>query len=220
MLLALRGVSKRFGLRTILHRISLDLAEGERLLLVGGNGAGKSTLLRIMAGLCRATEGRIERACEADELGYVGHGTCLYPGLTALENLTFWCDLQGLGVHADDRMAMLRKVGLARFARERAGTFSRGMAQRLNLARVLLQAPRLLLLDEPGTGLDAAAMTLLHAEIGAAGLRKAGVVWISHDLEAALPHVDRVVALHDRAAVFDGAPAAYRSWLGQQEAAC
>lgn len=216
MLMALRGVSKRFGLRTILHRVACSVAEGERLLLVGGNGAGKSTLLRLMAGLCRPTEGEVDNACTAQELGYVGHGTCQYPGLSALENVQFWCDLYALPANAADRMDMLRRVGLGRFVHERAGTFSRGMAQRLNLARVFLQKPRLMLLDEPGTGLDAGALSLLHAEVDEAARRGAGVVWISHDIKTALPLVDRVLVIRDRTLAFDGSVADYQDLEPQE----
>ena len=108
-----------------------------------------------MAGLARPTVGTVKRFCEDGGLGYLGHATFIYPGLTALENLAFW---SGMHRNLTDKATLskaLARVELAPFAEERAGTFSRGMAQRLNLARILLQSPPLLLLDEPGTGSDA-----------------------------------------------------------------
>lgn len=142
-------------------------------------------------------------------VGYLGHATFVYPGLSALENLAFWSDVHGLDAGMDALTAALARVGLARYARERAGGFSRGMAQRLNLARVLLLEPDLLLLDEPGTGLDQTSLTMLRREIALARTRGAGVVWISHDVAADAALADRIVALADRGVAFDGAPADY-----------
>jgi heme exporter protein A len=119
----------------------------------------------------------------------------VYPGLTALENLAFWKNAQGLRLAEADLMKLLERVGLERHAHERAGIFSRGMAQRLNLARALLPDPELLLLDEPGTGLDSRAAAMLREEIARARQRGAGVVWISHDVAADAPLADRVLTL-------------------------
>ena len=106
-------------------------------------------------------------------------------------------------------MAGLARVGLEAHAHERAGVFSRGMAQRLNLARVLMQAPDVLLLDEPGTGLDVASLALLRREILAARQRGACVVLISHDLAGDAPLADRLLALEHRKLAYDGSPAGF-----------
>ncbi len=211
-MLTLRGVSKRFGSRTVLRGIDLTLDAGTLALLVGPNGAGKSTLLRLMAGLLAPDAGTVERGCADTELAYLGHATFLYGGLTALENLAFWEGLYGGRSSEAELMAALKRVGLERFADVRAGVFSRGMAQRLNLARVLLRAPRLLLLDEPGTGLDARSLTMLRAEVAALRAKGTAVIWISHDLTGDLPMADRVFELANRTLTYAG-PAA--DWPGR-----
>lgn len=212
-MLTLRGVSKRFGSRTVLRGVDMSLNAGTLALLVGPNGAGKSTLLRIMAGLIPPDTGTVERDCTETELAYLGHDTFLYGGLTALENLAFWERLHGGSASEAALMAVLKRVGLERFADARAGVFSRGMAQRLNLARVLLRAPRLLLLDEPGTGLDARSLATLRNEVAALRAQGAAVVWISHDLAGDLPMADHVLELANRTLAYAG-PAG--SWPGRE----
>ena len=123
--------------------------------------------------------------------------------------MAFWRDAYGLKLTHDDLMAGLARVGLEAHAHERAGVFSRGMAQRLNLARVLMQAPDVLLLDEPGTGLDADSLALLRREVVAARQRGACVVLISHDLAGDAPLADRLLALEHRKLAYDGIPAGF-----------
>ena len=195
LLLELRGIAKFFGHRCIFKAVELAVARGTVTLLVGPNGAGKSTLMRLMAGLLRPSAGSCECHAAEGRVAYLGHATFIYPGLTALENLAFWRNAQGLRLAETDLTALLERVGLERHAHERAGIFSRGMAQRLNLARALLLEPELLLLDEPGTGLDSRAAVMLREEIVRAGRRGAGVVWISHDVAADAPLADRVLTL-------------------------
>lgn len=192
--LTLSRVAKFYGTRLIFKDVSHSFASGTLTLLAGGNGSGKSTLMRIMAGLANASAGTVQLHDDCS-IGYVAHATFLYPGLTALENLTFWCRAYGLGASRKDMLDTLEHVGLAAHAHERAGVFSRGMAQKLNLARVMLQAPDLLLLDEPGTGLDQAAQGLLREEMGKARQRGACVVLISHDLQVDAPLADVVCQL-------------------------
>ena len=187
-MLKLTGVGKLFGSRVVLRNVSLETQPGTVSLLVGANGAGKTTLLKIMAGLARPSAGTVERHCDPGELGYLGHATFIYPGLSALENLAFWSRLHRLGA---DR--------------------SRVMAQRLNLARILLQSPRILLLDEPGTGLDGRSLNLLHREIAQARTDGASVVWISHDLNGDAAHADRILAIANRTLAYDGPP---EDWPG------
>ena len=143
-MLQLVRVAKTYGVKVIFKDVSCAFAPGSVSLLVGGNGAGKSTLMRVMAGLSRPSAGEA-RLAEHVRVGYLGHATFLYPGLTALENLAFWRDACGLAFSRKDLMAALERVGLEAHAQERAGVFSRGMAQRLNLARILMQEPNLLL---------------------------------------------------------------------------
>ncbi|HML61930.1 MAG TPA: heme ABC exporter ATP-binding protein CcmA, partial [Solidesulfovibrio sp.] len=164
----LRRVSRFFGERPVLRDVDLALAPGEVLLVVGQNGAGKSTLMRITAGLMPPSEGEVDVDLAPGEIGYVGHRTLIYPKLTARANLRFWQRLSGQGGDDAAVLAALARVGLERFADEEAGIFSRGMSQRLSLARVFLTAPKMLLLDEPATGLDPASAAMLRREIRAA----------------------------------------------------
>ncbi len=208
-MLQLVRVAKTYGVKVIFKDVSCAFAPGSVSLLVGGNGAGKSTLMRVMAGLSRPSAGEA-RLAEHVRVGYLGHATFLYPGLTALENLAFWRDACGLAFSRKDLMAALERVGLEAHAQERAGVFSRGMAQRLNLARILMQEPNLLLLDEPGTGLDASSLALLRREVMEARSREACVILISHDLAGDAPLADRLLALDGRRLAYDGPPAGYR----------
>ena len=154
-MLHLEHLAKVYGDRIVLRDVNASFAAGSISLLAGNNGAGKSTLLRIVAGLARATSGTVRFADPAPVTAYLGHATFLYPGLSALENLAFWNGVHELRLSRHELLGLLDHVGLAAHAHERAGIFSRGMAQRLNLARVLMLQADLLLLDEPGTGLDA-----------------------------------------------------------------
>lgn len=195
-MLHLEHLAKVYGDRVVLRDVNASFAAGSVSLLAGNNGAGKSTLLRIVAGLARPTSGTVRFTGTAPVTAYLGHATFLYPGLSALENLAFWNGVHGLQRSRQELLALLEHVGLAAHAHERAGIFSRGMAQRLNLARVLMLRADLLLLDEPGTGLDAASLALLRQEIGNARQRGAAVIIVSHDLQGDAPLADRVLRLH------------------------
>lgn len=163
-MLAVEDVAKRQGGRIIFDRVSLVLEPGQLLILTGPNGAGKTTLLRILAGASRPDAGRViidgtplERSRPAlrRALGYLGHEPFLYPELTARENLRFWARVYGADPPVEPAVEQgLRRWGLAAAADRPVRTFSRGMRQRLGLARALLHRPRVLLLDEPLTGLD------------------------------------------------------------------
>ena len=197
-LLELKGVAKAFGPRLLFRHVDASLMPGTLSLLAGANGAGKSTLMRIMAGLARPDAGTVKRAVPEEKLGYMAHATFLYPGLDAEENLLFWARAAGLGQAAERVKNALERVGLSRHAHERAGIFSRGMAQRLNLARLLLADPLLILLDEPATGLDIASRSMLRELMLEARGRGAAVLWISHDLKEDAPHADSIFMLEKR----------------------
>ncbi|MEZ0575346.1 heme ABC exporter ATP-binding protein CcmA [Halodesulfovibrio aestuarii] len=209
MLLKLDKVAKFYGNRLIIKDVSCTVEPGTVTILAGPNGAGKSTLLKIMAGLSEPTAGEVKLTVENDSIGYVGHQTFIYPDLSALENLSFWSSLHGQKNDEDTLLAALDRVELKRFAFERAGCFSRGMAQRLNLARVFLLQPSLILLDEPGTGLDVRSMNILHNEIAAAKERGAGLVWISHSVASDLVRADKVLAIRDKKVEYFGEAQGY-----------
>ena len=220
VLVRLRRVSRFFGERPVLKAIDLDIAPAGVTLLVGPNGAGKSTLLRIVAGLMQPSDGVVETDLAPGEIGYVGHKTLLYPKLTARANLVFWQRLAGLPRQPAAVDAVLARVGLARFADEEAGVFSRGMSQRLSLARVFLTSPRLLLLDEPASGLDPASAGMLRGAIRDAAASGAAVVWVSHFVAADLPACDRVVCLRGRRVAYDGPAGGFDPAELAKEATC
>nr|WP_272881445.1 ABC transporter ATP-binding protein [Fundidesulfovibrio soli] len=216
----LKSVAKFYGERLVFKGVDLELSPGRVLMVVGANGAGKSTLLRVMAGLSRPSAGNIECGLEKGEMAYLGHQTFIYPEDTALENLRFWTGLYGLGLDDEALVAALERVGLKKFSQERAGHFSRGMAQRLNLARVFCIAPRLLFLDEPDTGLDEASRAILHQEIERAGHGERSVVWVSHHLERDLVKADDVLHLERGRVAYLGPVAGFDASVMAGAATC
>lgn len=200
------SVSRRYGRRRALVRACLTCRAGEIVGLFGPNGAGKSTLLGIVSTLVRPSEGAVryggKLATELGEelrarIGVLGHDLYLYGDLTARENLEFFGRLYGLG-NVEQRVAdALAEARLMDRAGDRAAAFSRGLRQRLALARALLHDPRLVLLDEPFTGLDDESVRLLSDRLKA--LRAAGaiVLMATHDFETADGLVDRAVCLRE-----------------------
>jgi ABC-type multidrug transport system ATPase subunit len=167
-------IEKRYGMRLALRGVSLEIAAGECVALVGHNGSGKTTLLKIAGQLTQPTRGKIaflagKNPIPLEEVksrvGMVGHHTLLYEELTAEENLIFFAKLFGLADPAEKSRQALQPVGLAGRATDLVRTFSRGMRQRLSIARALLASPGLLLLDEAGTGLDPEGQHWLGATI-------------------------------------------------------
>ena len=167
-------VEKRYGMRLALRGVTLEIKSGECVALVGHNGSGKTTLLKIAAQLTRPSRGKIAFYAQEDlvpldevksRIGMVAHSTLLYEELTAEENLVFFARLFGLPDPADRARQALPPVGLADRAGDLVRTFSRGMRQRLSIARALLASPGLLLLDEAGTGLDPEGQEWLGATI-------------------------------------------------------
>ncbi|MGE4552038.1 MAG: heme ABC exporter ATP-binding protein CcmA [Desulfovibrionaceae bacterium] len=208
-LLRLDRVAKFYGPKLVFKGVSLALAAGEVLLVAGANGAGKSTLLKVMAGLARPSAGSVRCAAEPERTAYLGHATFLYAGLTARANLRFWARMYGLPGDESSVDAALARVGLTAAAEERAGTFSRGMAQRLNLARVFLVGPRLVYLDEPSTGLDVASRRVLTRELAALKASGASIVWVSHHMAEDAALADRVLELAGGRAAWLGPTAEY-----------
>jgi heme exporter protein A len=197
-LLAVRGLSKRFGAVTALRGVDLELERGGALAILGPNGAGKSTLLRAIAGLAHPTSGevRIEGyPSPRTAVGYLGHSTLLSAELTARENLVFAGRLHGVadpGARAD---RLLAEEGLADVAMRRTGGFSRGMAQRLSIARARVHNPELLLLDEPYTGLDHRSAGRLTDRLRALHTEGHSLVMVTHAVEQAAALAKRVVIL-------------------------
>ena len=229
---SVREVSRNYGRRRALTRVSLECRAGEVLGLLGPNGAGKSTLLSILSTLLAPSAGDVrygtKTAAEAGPalracLGLLSHDLHLYPELTAAENLRFFAQLYGVS-DVDGRVAAaLDRAGLLSRGDDVVSGFSRGMRQRLALERALLHEPRLLLLDEPFTGLDDASVAALVARLRE--LRGAGriLVVVTHDLDVAERLLDKVAVLKDgRLVAFDDARGRirehYRAHVAEQRA--
>lgn len=189
--LTFENISKRYDLRLLYKNVSFCLYSGQTALITGKNGSGKSTLLKMIAELTKPSQGKILCTAEKGEIGYLGHQTFIYPHLSACENLRFWAKAFQKDISEQKIAAVLKKVFLEKFSHDRAGIFSRGMAQRLNIARIILQAPHLLLLDEPDTGLDKESRELFYSVIKDFQEQKACILWVSHN-----PQIDSAYATH------------------------
>jgi ABC-type multidrug transport system ATPase subunit len=177
-----RKLTKRFGDKRVIEALDLEVPRGGFVLVTGPNGSGKTTLLRLCAGLFAPTGGELAVEAPRGAIGFLAHEPLVYRELTALENLDLYGRLYRLPERRERAGAMLERFGLWRARNERAGTFSRGMLQRLALCRTLLHDPDLLLLDEPFDGLDAEGAELLHAELAERSSVTALVA--THDPEA------------------------------------
>ncbi len=214
-LIETEGLTKTFGLLPALQRLDLQIERGECVALLGPNGGGKSTLLRLLCGLSKPSAGIIrvggwalpgEAAAVRAQIGVVAHKPLLYDTLTAAENLRFFGRLYGVPAgDADARIrALLAEVGLAKRADALVRTFSRGMLQRLSIARALLHQPDVLLFDEPHTGLDQAASAMLDAVIVRAREQGRTLVIATHEMERAAQLATRAVILMRGRVAHDG----------------
>ncbi len=205
----LAGLTRHFGERTVLRDVSLTLRQGQTLAVLGRNGAGKSTLLRILATLLRPHAGSVKLFGEPlprqgwkvrGRLGLLGHEPLLYRDLTGRENLVYHARLHRVATERVEQV--LEAVGMHARADDPVRSLSRGMVQRLTVARAVLHQPELLLLDEPRSNLDPAAGELVEPLIG----RSSGVtrVLTSHDPQAALAEADLVLALSGGRAAYLG----------------
>jgi heme exporter protein A len=204
--LTAEDVSRHFGRRKALSRISFQTRTGSILGLLGPNGAGKSTMIAVLATLMRPSGGAIHYGAYTSpaagsalrsRIGILGHDLFLYPELTARENLAFFAGLYGARDANGAADAALARAGLADRAHDPISSFSRGMRQRVALERSLIHGPRLVLLDEPFTGLDDASTAALVARLR--GLRDEGaiVVLATHDLDLAEGLLDEALFLRD-----------------------
>jgi heme exporter protein A len=160
-----RALEKRYGDKRILRGVTLDVGADGFLLVTGPNGSGKTTLLRLIAGLAAPTRGQLDVSVERGRIGYLGHEPLVYRELTALENLELYGRLYRVPERRERAGMLLERFGLWDARHARAGSFSRGMVQRLALCRVLLHEPSLLLFDEPYSGLDTEGVQLLDREL-------------------------------------------------------
>lgn len=189
-----RKLVKRFGLKTVLRGVDFDVQPGEFVALLGPNGAGKTTFLRILSSLSRPSLGEVniagfrlpgEAAQVRARLGVVSHLPLLYGDLTAEENLRFYARMYGITDYELRITEVLEMVGLEHRRRDLVRTYSRGMQQRLAIGRAVLHDPQIMLFDEPYTGLDQDASSMLDVVLKTVAAQGRTVVMTSHDLARA-----------------------------------
>jgi heme exporter protein A len=212
LIININGVSKVFSARLVLNKIDLQIPRGQSVCLCGVNGVGKSTLLRITGGLLQPDNGNV-RICGYDirrdpekakpQLGVISHKSMVYPNLTALENLSFFAGLYGVRDSTTRINEILQDVGLFSYRYDRAGTLSRGLLQRLAIARALVHRPGVLLADEPFTGLDSEASKHLISVLSDFSNDGGTILMTTHDVRNSLKCCDRVIVLDKSSLIFD-----------------
>jgi len=207
-LIEARGVSRHFGRRTVLKGLDIRVSDGEIVALMGPNGAGKTTLLRVLATLIEPSSGSIllngvdvhdDPVVARKVIGVVGHSTYTYDDMTALENLRFYWSMNGLPSRdfEEHGRKILQRVGLAHRMNDRAVIFSKGMRQRLSIARAIIHSPRVLLLDEPFSSLDQKGVDILSQILTEERSNGCAIMIVTHDIQ-------RIAALADRACLLLG----------------
>ncbi|MCJ2082647.1 ABC transporter ATP-binding protein [Methylobacterium sp. J-090] len=205
VVLAIRGATKRFGDRPALDGLDLSLRRGEVFALLGPNGAGKTTTVNLILGFLKADAGSV-RVCGIDagtdpigarrHVAYIPEQVALYPGLSGVENLRYFATLAGLDLAKETAVALLAEAGLGREAHRRpAGSYSKGMRQKVGIAVALARQARLLLLDEPTSGLDPSAAADFSVTVRAAADRGTAILMATHDLYRVREMADRVGVL-------------------------
>lgn len=211
-MIVIEGVNKTIGEKKILRNINLQLKKGETIGLIGPNGAGKSTVLNLISGLMKPSSGKInifgkqlkEHPMEIkNKIGYLSHNSFLFDHFSPLENLKFFAKLYGIEEGERKAKDLIREVGLTYFMNEPVRSFSRGMIQRLNIARALIHEPEILLLDEPHTSLDQQAIQILNHFIIKMKQRGATIILVTHDIKAAAHLCERIVVMKDGTIIAD-----------------
>ncbi len=199
-------LTKSFGNHLALNGIDLCVETGKTLAVFGPNGAGKTTLIKILASIMKPTAGEIlingfdfNHNAEVIRLqiGIVSHQTLLYSNLTAYENLLFYCRMYDVDNPKQRINQVISMVGMQSRLHDRAGTLSRGMQQRLSIARCLLHKPSIILLDEPETGLDQQAISMLWRALKEDDAKNRTIVFTSHSLERGLDTCDDLIILNN-----------------------
>lgn len=199
-----KDIRKNFGFIQAVRGISFELQRGEFLTLFGPNGAGKTTLIKILSSLTKATSGDAFVAgydvSQADsamrhEIGVISHVSLLYENLSPLENMLFYARMYGVENPHGRAVQVIDEVGLKGRMHDRVRTFSRGMLQRLSMARAIIHNPSVLFLDEPYTGLDQHACGILKEQLYSLHTAKRTIVMITHDIARGLEMCDRVAVL-------------------------
>lgn len=205
LVIEIKGLTKSFGNHLALGGIDLTIEMGETLAIFGPNGAGKTTLIKILASIMKPTAGEIyinshnlNHNAEAirSQIGIVCHQTFLYSNLTAYENLLFYSRMYDVTDVKQRISKVVSMVGMKTRLHDRIGTLSRGMQQRLSIARCLLHKPPIILLDEPETGLDQQAISMLWKALREDGTKKRTIILTSHSLERGLDVCDNLIILN------------------------
>jgi ABC-2 type transport system ATP-binding protein len=210
---AARGLSKRFGARTALDRISFELYAGEVIAIIGPNGAGKTTLLSILAGVLEPSEGELTRTSEK-RFGWVPQEPALYSKLSVAENLRLFARLERVADPNQAVSAMLAQAGLEDRMNDEVGRLSGGNQQRVNIAIGLLAEPSVLLLDEPSASLDPRQRERLWQFISELIDRGTTVVFSTHNVAEVERYANRVLLLADGELLFTGTPAELEQAVG------
>ena len=205
-IISIKGLSKSYGKRRVLNKIDLEIKKGEFVAIFGPNGAGKTTLLKTISTIIEPTNGNVvvngidcstNPAGIRQVIGAISHETYLYEELTARENMVFFSQMYGMkrkDIH--DRVdELLKNVSLFQRADDRVGSFSRGMKQRLSIARAMLHEPGILLMDEPYTGLDQHAAENFEKVLISTGTLGITRIMITHNIERAFKVCDRMLIM-------------------------
>ena len=213
--LTLQSLTKTYGGHPVLSDVSLTVAPGERVALLGHNGAGKSTMMKIILGLIPFDSGQLEVTEAAPgspqarrRVAYLPENVAFHPALTGLEQMRHYLALRG--EPASLAMSLLERVGLGPAARRRIGTYSKGMRQRVGLAQTLIGKPRLLVLDEPTSGLDPVSRRDFYALLDGLAAEGASILLSSHALTEVEARTDRILILSGGVLVAEGSLADLR----------
>ncbi len=207
------GLTKSFNNQLALRGIDLEVRQGESVVIFGPNGAGKTTLLKVLATIMNPSSGKVlvdglGLKDSAEEIrrriGVIAHQTFLYGNLTAYENLEFYSRLYDVPRRKERIHELVAMVGMTPRLHHRVGTLSRGMQQRLSIARALLHKPAIMLLDEPETGLDQQAVSMVWEALQTEGERKHTIILTTHNLERGLELSDRLLILDKGKIVYQG----------------
>jgi ABC-type multidrug transport system ATPase subunit len=211
-ILVAKDITKSFGRFQVLNGVNLTINRGDRYILFGSNGAGKTTLIKILSTILSADSGeltifgkKIERHSKDIKamIGFISHEPYLYNELSALENLNFYANLYSIKDKRERIESLLKEVGLYHRSHDRVGSFSRGMKQRLSLARAILHDPDIIFLDEPYTGLDISAQEILNDIIFRLNAKGKTFFLITHDIGIGFDIANRSGILSKGQIVYD-----------------
>ncbi|MEH7305610.1 heme ABC exporter ATP-binding protein CcmA [Neobacillus drentensis] len=211
-MIEIKKLTKQADNKLILRGIDLSIKKGETVAILGPNGAGKSTLLKVLATLIKPTSGLIKvNGMDLKKnhikikkiMGYLPHSSLLYDHYTPLENLVFFGNIYGVKNVEQRAIELVKEVGLSFFLNEPVKNFSRGMIQRIAIARAIVHEPEILLLDEPHTGLDQGAIGILNNVILAMKEKGTTTLMVTHDFKQAAEICDRIIIVKNGKIVDD-----------------